>query len=341
MLQIKCYAEARGIPETWDNEQKGLTSFNPEALIGFDARQITKWVPNNNALFDLCLAEYVFVSLSLALLIAKFFPKIYSQLVLKATIPEYQSLYWGAAVVSNVFVYCGVFAFGRIITLYALSSIHPPTVYVAATLQVIIYIIFFLVSLFTKHNNVPIPEGMGKFLSNASLCFILYCSVCCSTHRRENALRVLVMFSLMTFTFHAIMEAVSVCFNMIVNVPETVTVTSLCILALTFLIVIFYYIIMATTGLTDLKKWSQWFKLIASVLGLITIFGAAMLIIIVYMIMILTLEPEGFPAVVSALLPPVVLSGAAWYLKKIISKKASTTNGPKEPISVEMKITTV
>ena len=326
----------------WDNEQKGLTSFNPEALIGFDARQITNWVPNNNALFDLCLAEYVFVSLSLALLIAKFFPKIYSQLVSKATHPEYQSLYWGAAVVSNVFVFCGVFVFGRILTLYALSSIHPPTVYVAATLQVIIYITFFLVSLFTNNSNVPIPEGMGKFLINASLCFILYCSVCSSTHCREKALRVLVMFSLMTFIFHAIMEAVSVCFNLIVNVPETVTVTSLYILSLTFLIVFFYYIIMATytTDLTDLKKWSEVLKLVASVLGLIAIFGAAMLIIIVYMIMILHLQPEGFPAVVSALLPPVVLSGAAWYLKKIISKKASTTNGSKEPISV-VKTTTV
>ena len=220
-------------------------------------------------------------------------------------------------------------------------NIHPPTVYVAATLQVIIYIIFFLVSLFTNNSDVPIPEGMGKFLINASLCFILYCSVCCSTHRKEKVLRVLVMFSLMTFIFHAIMEAVSVCFNLIVNVPETVTVISLYILALTFLIVFCYYIIMATTDLTDLKNWTQWLKLIATVLGLITIFGAIMLIIIVYMIMILHLQPEGFPAVVSALLPPVVLSGAAWYLKKIISKKASTTNGPKEPISVEMKITTV
>ena len=329
------------IPETWDNEQKGLTSFNPEALIGFDARQITNWVPNNNALFDLCLAEYVFVSLSLALLIAKFFPKIYSQLVSKATHPEYQSLYWGAAVVSNVFVFCAVFVFGRILTLYALSSIHPPTVYVAATLQVIIYITFFLVSLFTNNSNVPIPEGMGKFLINASLCCILYCSVCCSTHRRENALRVLVMFSLMTFIFHTIMEAVSVCFNLIVNVRETVTVTSLYILSLTFLIVFCYYIIMATTDLTDLKKWKQSLKLTARVLGLIAIFGAIMLIIIVYVLLILHLQPEGFPAVVSALLPPVVLSGAGWYLKKTISKKASTANGSKESTSVEMKTNTV
>ena len=309
----------------------------------FDSRQITNWVPDYYTLFNLCLAEYVFVSLSLALLIAKFFTKINSQLVSKATHPEYQSLYWGAAVVSNVFVYCGVFAIGRIISLVILllTTLHPPTVYVAATLQVIIYIIFFLVSLFTNNSNVPIPEGMGKFLINASLCCILYCSVCCSTHRREKALRVLVMFSLMTFTFHAIMEAVSVCFNLIINVPETVTVTLLYILSLTFLIVFFYYIIMATTDLTDFKNWTQWLKLIATVLGLITIFGATLLSIIIYMIMILTLEPEGFPAVVSALLPPVVLSGAAWYLKKTISKKASTTNGSKEPISVEMKITTV
>ena len=203
-----------------------------------------------------------------------------------------------------MFVYCGVFAIGRIISLVILqlTTLHPPTVYVAATLQVIIYIIFFLVSLFTNNSNVPIPEGMGKFLINASLCFILYCSVCCSTHCKEKVLRVLVMFSLMTFIFHAIMEAVSVCFNVIVNVPETVTVTSLYILSLTFLILFCYYIIMATTDLTDLKNWTQWLKLIATVLG---IFGAIKLIIIVYVLLILKLEPEGFPAVVSATCCPL------------------------------------
>ena len=43
-------------------------------------------------------------SLSLALMIAKFFPAVHNQIVSKATRLEYQSFYWGTAVVSNIFV---------------------------------------------------------------------------------------------------------------------------------------------------------------------------------------------------------------------------------------------
>ena len=49
---------------------------------------------------NLSWAEYVFVSLSLALVIAKFFPAVHNQIVSRATRLEHQSLYWGTAVVS-------------------------------------------------------------------------------------------------------------------------------------------------------------------------------------------------------------------------------------------------
>ena len=55
----------------------------------------------------------VCVSLSLTLVIAKLFPRIHSELVSRATSLQHQSLYWGAAVVSNVFVYGLFLAAGR------------------------------------------------------------------------------------------------------------------------------------------------------------------------------------------------------------------------------------
>ena len=50
------------------------------------------------------VAEYYMIaSLSLALVIAKFFPGVHDQIVSRVTRLEYQSVYWGSAVVSNIF----------------------------------------------------------------------------------------------------------------------------------------------------------------------------------------------------------------------------------------------
>ena len=150
-LQIKLYAEVGDTPKAWDLKQKGSTTLDPGTydyydydFVGdIDANDITEWVSNSNTLFDLCLTEYVFVSLSLALVIAKFFPAIHSRLVSRATSLEYQSLYWGAAVVSNVFVYGLVFLSGRALSLLFVHFTHPTTGHVALATQVIIYGIFF------------------------------------------------------------------------------------------------------------------------------------------------------------------------------------------------------
>ena len=54
-----------------------------------------------------------FVSLSLALVIAAYFPVVHNQIVSRATRLEHHSLYWGTAVVSNIFTYGLLFAAGR------------------------------------------------------------------------------------------------------------------------------------------------------------------------------------------------------------------------------------
>ena len=59
------------------------------------------------------LLEYTFVSLSLALVIAVYFPVVHNQIVSRETRLEHYSLYWGTAVVSNVFTYGLLFAAGR------------------------------------------------------------------------------------------------------------------------------------------------------------------------------------------------------------------------------------
>ena len=99
IVQIKVYSEVGGIPQAWNQHQKGTvyrTLYRDKDDIKF-----MQWPIDTNTFVKLCLIEYVFVSL----VMAKFFPAIHSEVVSRATSLEYQSLYWGAAVVSNVFVY--------------------------------------------------------------------------------------------------------------------------------------------------------------------------------------------------------------------------------------------
>ena len=69
---------------------------------------------NEHSFVKLSLVEYVFVSMSLAVIIAKFFPAIHNQIVSKTVNSlEYQSLYWGSVVVTNVVT--NVFTYGLVL----------------------------------------------------------------------------------------------------------------------------------------------------------------------------------------------------------------------------------
>ena len=120
-------------------------------------------------------------------------------------------------------------------------------------------------------------------------------------------------------------------FDLLVNVFETVTITTLCILTLFFLVMFCYYIIMATTKISNWKMcYKHTLKFIASAIILVAIFGAVMFSILVYMFMILAVQPDGLSGVASALLPPVILSIGGWYVKTKLLNAASITKNIKE-----------
>ena len=99
-LQIKVYSESAGgkLQTHWDQSQKGtLTDYDYSD--SDDDRQevlsLIKWPMKSHTLVKLSLAEYVFVSLCVALVIARLFPAVHNHIVSKATRLEHQSLYWG------------------------------------------------------------------------------------------------------------------------------------------------------------------------------------------------------------------------------------------------------
>ena len=128
-LQIKVYSESGGKLQTyWDQSQKGtLTDYDY-----YDRQKVLSlinWSMTSGTFVKLSLVEYVFVSLCLALVIARLFPVVHNHIISKATRFEHQSLYWGMVVVSNTFVYGLLFAGGRGWSIIQSCTFLEPRVY--------------------------------------------------------------------------------------------------------------------------------------------------------------------------------------------------------------------
>ena len=86
------YSEAGIRPLTWDQNQKGTSTFNDFDYDYYDydyyddtkIMEFMKRSMKAHSFVKLSLVEYMFVSLCLAVVIAKFFPAIHNQIVSKA-----------------------------------------------------------------------------------------------------------------------------------------------------------------------------------------------------------------------------------------------------------------
>ena len=341
-LQIKVYSESGGKLQThWDQSQKGTVTekFYFEKLVFMTH-------PMSLVTFvKLSLAEYVFVSLCLALVIARLFPVVHNHIVSKATRLEHQSLYWGMVVVSNIFVYGLVFAVGRglsifvsVILLYYYddyNSLVGPTMIVPVSLEVVINVILFSGALFAslKSRNSShgvVPRELGKFFINLSFCWSCFCvCVCCSKQRRAKTMSVLVMFSLMVFLHRNIMEAISFGFMLFIEPSRIIVIT----IGLFYISLMVFLVLSVSLSIFILRGrntrtplYQQFISLVGIVILLLTIFGAVGLMVVVYMIIFFSLRLHRFSGIVTGLIPTIALSAASWYIKKRLERGLSQPN---------------
>ena len=341
---MKVYAEAGGKPHTWDVSQRGTITTHYENN-GFGNYYNSKVMElfqhsiSTATVINLCLTEYTFVSISLVLIIARFFPVYHSKLVSKATTPEYKSLYWGAAVVSNCFTLgLIIFPTGKewlynpfFVQLYDCYN-SPYFTYIQGCtallvgiilvcfLEINMYIVFFVAAVIaTRRSNVGIihiSKGMAKVLIHISSCFC--CCCCCSSRCRAKAIQVLVLFSFMSFIYHSIMDAISVGYLLFVNVSETFTMTMLYISLLFFMVSLTSFILY-TTSSNRRDSRSAVKGSVMCVVGACTlfiIFCAIILIVTLYVIIITSLKPKGVIGFLTTLIPSLGLSAAGWFIKK-------------------------
>ena len=241
-LQIKLYSEFGGKPHTWDQSQKGIVIFSPDTNTGED--KVMKFMSFSMKLrtfIALSWTEYIFVTMSVALVVAKFFPAVHNQIVSRATRPEHQSLYWGTAVVSNIFTYGLVFAAERGCSIYRQMECLDNIQYsyrdaalitaIPGVQEVIVTVILFagaLIATFRYRNRagITIPTGMAKFVILISFCWsTVCCCFCCSPKFKAKTVKFLVMFSFMVFIHRNIMEVISLAFMLFIAPSRVIVVT--------------------------------------------------------------------------------------------------------------------
>ena len=335
------YAEAGGKPQTWDVSQKATTTTNSNNNDDeiHNVIKLLGWSIKAVIFRKLCLAEYALVSISLVIIIAKFFPVYHSKLVSKATTLEYKSLYWGTAVVSNCFTLGLLFPLGRAFSIWQCfflgmsnfithdhSTSNVITIKTLLPIEINMYIVFFVAAVIaTRRSNVGIihiPKGMAKVLIHISSCFC--CCCCCSSRCRAKGIQVLVLFSFMSFIYHSIMDAISVGYLLFVSVSDTFTMTMLYISLLFFLVSLTSFILY-TTSSNRRDSRSAVKGSVMCIVGacmLLIIFCAVILIVAVYVAIITSLKPKGVIGFVTTLIPSLGLYAAGWLIKKKLQSEA-------------------
>ena len=338
------YSEFGGKPLNWDQSHKGTVEityyyYDSDHADYYSGMEFIRKM-NAHKFVELSLAEYVFVSLSLALVISKFFPGVHNQIVSRATRLEHQSLYWGTAVVSNVFVYGLLLTAGRGYSIFIATikySSYPwwfsvPIILGIQEVVVFLILIFGATIALTRCDSVrdiPIPKKMAKVLINLSFCWSCFCCcVCCPKRCRAKTLRVFVMFSFMNFAYHSIMDLISIVFTLFIEDYRAVflTFTLLYTSLLVFLVFLISLIFFHDRN-HDVTCCKQLISCFSCACVLITVFGAVTLMVIIYMTIVLSLNLQGFSGILTGLIPTIALSAASWYIKtKLLQRAQRHTN---------------
>ena len=345
LLQIKQYSYSHNgsKPHSWPENEKGSVQCSGENddqlhLSSSIPFKLFIWSIGNTHYILLCIVEYSIVSLALSLVIVKFFPAIHNQIVSRVTRVEYQSLYWGTVIVSNIFIF--LFLVGRAWSLKYFNLYFSKWIFcTVVTLEVVFNTICFvgaLVASYTGHggSGVPIPEGMAKNLIYISSFFC--CCAGCSVNCKTKVLRILVLFSFMSFIYHSILDVISVTFLLFIEETRTSTVA----LILLYISLLVFLVLFVSFSLLLLIKhnvsgWHQCLHIFGRAFILIVVFGALMLLIALYMVIVFTLELRGLSGIVTGIIPSIVLSSISWYIKKKLFTEEHNTSSNMSQLPAE------
>ena len=162
-----------------------------------------------------------------------------------------------------------------------------------------------------------VPREVGKFFINLSFCWSCFCvCVCCS---RTKTMKVLVMFSLMVFLHHNIMEAISFGFMLFIE-PSRVFVITIGLFYISLMVFLVLSISLSIFILRGRNTRTTLSTVYQSCWNSYSAFDYFCMIIF------FSLRLHGFSGIVTGLIPSIALSAASWYIKKRLERGLSQPN---------------
>ena len=150
-------------------------------------------------------------------------------------------------------------------------------------------------------------------------------------------MKVLVMLGFMSFIYHNIMDGISITFLLFIEESRAsvITFTTLYVSLVLFLVlVISYSLYTIVCGInSNNTACEQIFTRCGSTFMLITVFPAVMLMVIMYMVIVFSLDMNGVTGILTGLIPSIALSAASWYIKKRLEKEVGQSNTATSPVA--------
>ena len=162
---------------------------------------------------------------------------------------------------------------------------------------------------------------------NISFCSSCFCFiVCCSQRCRAKTLRVLILFSFMNFIYHIIMDVISLGFILFIEEYRTFYI----LLTLLYMSLILFFVMFTSITLFLISRGRSlpFYKRSLNCFGgsfiLIIVFGAVMLIVIMYMVLFFSLKLTGISGIVTGLIPSIALSAVSWLYQEETTERRSS-----------------
>ena len=343
---------------SWDETHKGTVRFGEESIFGGDTTGNFMFLNlslDESKFVWLSVAEYLVVSLSFALALAKFFPAyLEKEIASRVTGSVHQSLYWGVIVVCNIFTYCLLFAALRGFSIFLQSfyltwsldstpettfdSTFWASLFLASLQELIIHGILFTGALISsrRDHKVDLPTGVSQAIVKLSFGFGLCCYKC-----SKRGAKTMLLFSCMNLVYHIVMDAIGIVYLLFIEEYRAVlvSVTFLCLSFFAFLIMCLSYILLhcRSTGQSLSKvAFSGGQTLMVAIM-----FPALMLLVIMCIMIVFSLNLQGLTGVVTGLIPSVALSAASWYLKNRLEEDLNQSDDVPAATETENGATSV
>ena len=153
-----------------------------------------------------------------------------------------------------------------------------------------------------------------------------------STKKRKGAQSLCLVW---VYEFCSIMDVISIAFLLFVEESRTsvITFTSLYVSLLVFLVLfISYSLYTLFRGRNpDVMFFRQFLNYCGSIFMFLTAFPAVMLLVVMYMVIVFSLNLTGVTGILTGLIPSLVLSAGSWYIKKRLEKELSQSSTATEP----------